>query len=160
MVTKAKDHWEFQYWCPRVQKNKKWKSSYSGNRSYQLTHAGRPAKQGQIGQHWSVCNSNFHMGGFSFLVFLNPWASILKFSMVFCFCNHFLFKSILVGGGAVSFDSFLLVSDNVMGPLQEIHKNWKKDNIPHHLIANFNIVLPSMEIPLFLLEISITFQSK
>ena len=37
------------------------------------------------------------MGGFSFLVFLNPWASILKFLMVFCFGNHFLFKSILAG---------------------------------------------------------------
>ena len=49
MVTKAKNHSEFQYWCPRVQKNKKWKSSQAGNRSYQLTHAGWPTNQGQIG---------------------------------------------------------------------------------------------------------------
>ena len=33
-VTKAKYHSEFSYWCQRVQKNKKWKSSHAGNRSY------------------------------------------------------------------------------------------------------------------------------
>ena len=41
----------------------------------------------------------FHVGGFSFFVFLNPWASILKLWMVFCFGNYFLFKSILAGCG-------------------------------------------------------------
>ena len=39
------------------------------------------------------------MGWFSFLVFLNPMASILQFWMVFCFGNHFLFESILAGCG-------------------------------------------------------------
>ena len=97
MVTKAKDHSEFHYWCPRVQKDKEWKSSHWRNRSYQLTHAGLPAIQGQIGRHLLAGNSFFCVGGFLFLVFLNPWASILKFWMVFCIGNHFLFKSIWWG---------------------------------------------------------------
>ena len=82
MVTKTKVHSEFQYWYPRVQKNKKWKSSQVGNRSYQLTHASWPTNQGQIGvtshtrltfwnkststctnvnyQRWSCLDCNFH----------------------------------------------------------------------------------------------------
>ena len=52
-----------QYWCPRVQKNKKWKSFDTGNRSYQLTSA-VPADLPMV-------------------VFLNPWESILK-GLVHC----------------------------------------------------------------------------
>ena len=37
------------------------------------------------------------VGGFSFLVFLSPRVSILKFWIVFCFGNHFLFESIFAG---------------------------------------------------------------
>ena len=59
MVTKVKDHSEFQYWCPRVQKNKKWKFFHSGNRSYQLTNAGQYAHDWQIGRHWLAGNSDF-----------------------------------------------------------------------------------------------------
>ena len=53
------NHWHLTYQpptssCPRglwMTPKKKWKSSHAENRSYQLTHAGRPANQGQIGQH-------------------------------------------------------------------------------------------------------------
>ena len=38
-----------------------------------------------------------HVGGFSFFVFLNPWASIVKFWIVFCLGKDFLFKSNLAG---------------------------------------------------------------
>ena len=96
MVTKAKDHSEFQYWCPRVQKNKKWKSSHG---KWELPANGWSALGWQFGQHVTqeLVTPISHMGGFSFLVFLNPWASILKFWMVFCFGYHFLFNSILAG---------------------------------------------------------------
>ena len=36
-----------------------------------------------------------HVGGFSFFVFLNPWASILKDIRVWCIAPDFLFKSVL-----------------------------------------------------------------
>ena len=48
-----------QYWCLRVQKNKKWNSCYMGNKSYQLTNSGQSANHGQIGWHWLAGNSYF-----------------------------------------------------------------------------------------------------
>ena len=57
--SQAKDYWYIQYWSQKVQKNKKWKSSDAGNRSWHLTCAGRSAKHGQIGRHWLVGNSYF-----------------------------------------------------------------------------------------------------
>ena len=38
---------------------KKWKSSNAGNKSYQLTSAGRSAHGWQIGRHWLAGNSYF-----------------------------------------------------------------------------------------------------
>ena len=46
------------------------------NRSHQLTCTGRSAHGWQIGRHWLAGNAYFP---FSFFVFLNPWASIVKF---------------------------------------------------------------------------------
>ena len=69
MVTKVKEHSEFQYWCPRVHKNKKWKYSLAGNRSDHQTHAGQPANKVQVGRHWLAGNSYFPHGDFHFLVF-------------------------------------------------------------------------------------------
>ena len=37
------------------------------------------------------------MGGFSFFVFLNPWASIVNFGIVFRLGKDFLFKFSLAG---------------------------------------------------------------
>ena len=42
---------------PRVQKNKKWKSSHAGNKSYQLTSAGQSALGWQVGRHRLAGNS-------------------------------------------------------------------------------------------------------
>ena len=39
----------------------------------------------------------FRVGGFSFFVFLNSWASIVMFLIVFYLGKNFLFKSILAG---------------------------------------------------------------
>ena len=52
-----------------------------------------PTKRRSAGMGYLVTPIS-RMGGFYFLVFLNPWALILKFWMVFCFGSHFLFKSI------------------------------------------------------------------
>ena len=43
-----------------------------------------PANLPTKGRSTGMVTPISHMGGFSFLVFLNPWASILKFFMVFC----------------------------------------------------------------------------
>ena len=53
-------------------KNKKWKSSNAGNRSYQLTHAGWPANQGQIGRHLLADNSYFLRGRVFISCFSEP----------------------------------------------------------------------------------------
>ena len=53
------------------------------------------------------------MGGFSFFVLLNPWASIVKFWIVFCLGKDFLFKSILAGCGAVPETEVMLGYQNV-----------------------------------------------
>ena len=37
--------------------------------------------------------------GFSFFVFLNPWASMMNIWIVYCLGNNFLFNSILAGCG-------------------------------------------------------------
>ena len=46
-------------------------------------------QQGQIGWHWLASTFYFLHGRIFISFFLNPWASILKFWMVFCFGNHF-----------------------------------------------------------------------
>ena len=43
--------------CPRAQKNKKWKSSYAGNRSYPLTSAGRSTNHGPRRRFFIFCFS-------------------------------------------------------------------------------------------------------
>ena len=55
----AQDPHILQYWCPRAKKNKKWKSSDVGNRSYQLTSAGQSTNHGQICHHGLAGNSHF-----------------------------------------------------------------------------------------------------
>ena len=65
---KAKDYSNLRYWCSRVQKNKKWKSSDMGIKSYQLTSAGQSTNHGQTGRHWLAGNS-YHVRRFSFLFF-------------------------------------------------------------------------------------------
>ena len=60
VVTKAEDHSEFQYWCPRVQKTRNENPpTHSGNRSYQLTRASQSTRGWQIGRHWLAGNSYF-----------------------------------------------------------------------------------------------------
>ena len=56
-----------------------------------LPTKGRSASTGQL------VSPIFCVGGFSFLVFLKPWASILKVWMVFCLKSNFTFKYILTG---------------------------------------------------------------
>ena len=73
-----------------------------------------PTKGRLAGTGWLVTPIS-GVGGFSILVFLNLWASILKFWMVLGFGNYFLFKSILAGcvmlyacGLLTSFESLLM----------------------------------------------------
>ena len=97
MVTKAKDHSEFQYWCPRVQKNKKWKSSHPGNRSYQLTTASRFALGWLVCWHGLAGNSYFPRGRIFISCFSEPLdinIEILNGLLVTTFCLNLFWRGV------------------------------------------------------------------
>ena len=79
---------------PKNSEKQKWKSSIAGDRSCQLTSAGRSANHGQIGWHWLAGNFYFPRRRIFIFCFLNPWASILKDMRVWCIVPDFLFKSV------------------------------------------------------------------
>ena len=73
-------------------KNKKWKSSHMGNRSYQLTSAGWSAHGWQIDWHWLGGNSHHFLRGRIF---------------IFCFSeplgiNSEVLNSLLLGGHSIT----------------------------------------------------------
>ena len=59
------------------------------------------------------------MGGFSFFVFLNPWALIVKFLIVFYLGKGFLFKSSLAGCECVLLQLYLPLHTRIFHILQK-----------------------------------------
>ena len=109
MVAKTKDHSELQYWCPRVQKTKKWKSSHTGNRSYQLTSAGQSAHGWQIGRHWLAGKSFFPCGR----IFSEPLGITIEGLNSSCLGSNCLFEFNLTGCVLPSF--VLMLSTRPVG---------------------------------------------
>ena len=80
MVTKAKKHSDFQYWCPRVQKNKK-------------------CREGQIDRNWLAGKSYFLRGRIFISCFSEPlgyqyWNSEWSFSLVTIFCLNLFWRGV------------------------------------------------------------------
>ena len=83
----------------------------------QLTSASRSALGWQFSRHGLAGNSYFPCGRIFISCFLNPWASILKFWIVFCFGNHFLFKSVLEGCDMVYQGIYVMLVLSKMGAI-------------------------------------------